>query len=86
MRMAFDRAEEAFTLKFGGSTEKPGVSFHEEAKQAFNNLDGTASLAAEDLASDPAAQPSSGLELSSLPSHPRLGIPVRKTCLALVSD
>jgi hypothetical protein len=62
------------------------VSFPEEGKQVFNNLNGTASLEAEDLAWDPAAQPSSGPELCSVPSRPKLGIPVRKTCLALGSD
>ena len=53
----------------------------EEAKQAFNNLNGTASLGAADLASDPAAQPNSAPELSSLPWHPTSGILERKSFL-----
>ena len=85
MRIAFGRRGEAFTLNFGDSIEKLASLSLGGAKRAFNNLSGTAFLAAEDLASDPAAQPNSGLELCSEPSHPKLGILVRKTCLALVS-
>src|SRR5712691_9609740 len=42
-------------------------------------------LEAEDLASDLVAQPNSGPELCSVPSHPMLSIPAHKPCLAAVA-
>ena len=47
---------------------------------------GAASLAAGGLVSDPVAPPNLGPELWPPPSHPKLGVPERTTCPAVVCD
>src|SRR5271166_1129732 len=61
----------------------PGLAFSSQDRLARL---GVASLAAEGLALDPAVQPNSGSELCSVPSRPKLGVPERRTCLAVLSD
>jgi len=45
-----------------------------------------ASLGAEDQVSDSAARPNAGLEYWPAPWDPKLGVAVRRTCLAVVGD